>query len=188
MTTPMCPHEAEVFELVSIGQWPRQADAALTAHVATCALCAEVVVVAAAFRAFDDADAGPALPDAGAVWQKAQWQARQDAVRRATFPVAAAQAVTAVAVVACVVVAAASLLNDVSWAGLATSTSERMAALTGATSSWMSQTAELTRREIPPGLLWLIGAVAVASATVIGLAAGLTSLADLQSGPPSSRR
>ncbi len=188
MTIPMCPHEAEVFELVSIGQWPRQADAALTAHVAKCASCAEVAVVAAAFRAFDDEDVAPALPAAGAVWQKAQWQARQEAVRRATFPVAAAQTITAFAVVACLVVAAVWLLNDVPWTGLAASATERGAAVTGATSSWMSQANESTRRELPAGLLWLIGAVALASATVVGLAAGLTSLADLQSEPPSSRR
>jgi hypothetical protein len=188
MTTPLCPHETEVFELVSIGQWPRQADASLTAHVAQCAMCTDVVVVAAAFRAVDDVDVTPSLPDAGAVWQKAQWQARQDAVRRATFPVAAAQAITAFAVIAAVIVAAAWLLNDVSWTGLAAAVGERAVALIDAPASWMSQASDSPRSEITPGLLWAIGAVALASATVVGLAAGLTSLADLQSEPPASRR
>jgi len=89
-----CPHEADVLAAVSTNRWPRQAEPALRAHVDDCAICREVVAVAALFE--DEAAAARAaapVPESGAVWFRAQMRARQDAARLAVRPVAVWQAV-----------------------------------------------------------------------------------------------
>lgn len=92
--TPLtgCSHEREVLDLVAIGQWPARADAALRAHVDSCASCAELASVADAVREWGDAVAVPRLPDASAVWHRAQRRARESAARAASRPVWVAQA------------------------------------------------------------------------------------------------
>jgi len=97
-----CPCERDVLDLVAIGQWPSRADETLRAHVAACATCAEVAVVAAAVREWADEADNPQpvkVPDASVVWYRAQVRARQEATRRASRPVLVAQLVALVAVV-----------------------------------------------------------------------------------------
>jgi hypothetical protein len=90
--TPSCPHEDDVLQLVSIGQWPERADAALVAHAASCPVCADLAIAASAMIELrDDEAAAVAVPDASLVWYRAQMRARADAARQATRPVFVAQ-------------------------------------------------------------------------------------------------
>ena len=96
MRTPSCPREADVLDLVWTGQWPARADRPLVEHVRECAVCRELAAVAAAMGDLHEATAAEIkVPDAAAVWYRAQVRARQDLARRAARPVAAAQAAAA---------------------------------------------------------------------------------------------
>jgi hypothetical protein len=94
MSSRECAHELDVFDAISTGRWPARVDADLREHVATCAICTDVVTVAAAFES--EPPAFPAdhhLPESGAIWWKAQFRAREDARRAAGRPITVAQAV-----------------------------------------------------------------------------------------------
>ena len=95
-----CPRETEVVDLVAIGQWPARADAALAEHVAGCEICSDVAVVATALTDLGESSM-PAVrvPDAGAVWYRAQVAAREELARRATRPMLAAEIAAALAAV-----------------------------------------------------------------------------------------
>lgn len=91
-----CRHEAEVVAAVTRGRWPAAADAALREHVAGCAVCTEVLDVAAAMTALEQETlAESRLPAPGQVWWRAQLRARRDAAHAAARPVILAQAVGA---------------------------------------------------------------------------------------------
>jgi hypothetical protein len=91
-----CRHEGEVAAAVTRGQWPAGAGAALRDHVAGCAVCAEVLEVAAAMTALEQETlADSRLPSAGQVWWRAQLRARREAAETAARPVIVAQAVAA---------------------------------------------------------------------------------------------
>jgi hypothetical protein len=93
-----CPREREVIDAVRSGRWPVPCDRELSAHVDGCPVCEELAVVAAAFAAEADVEwskAEPVLPAASLVWWRAQRRARQEALRKATWPVRAAQCVAA---------------------------------------------------------------------------------------------
>ncbi len=94
-----CAHEREVLDLVAVGQWPGRADAALQSHVAGCATCREVAAVAVAVREWADDPRPVTVPDASVVWYRAQVRAREEAARRATRPVLAAQVVALATVI-----------------------------------------------------------------------------------------
>jgi hypothetical protein len=89
MTTGFtCPHEGDVLELATLGRWPGRADAALRAHVATCAICADLAEVAGVLAEWQDtALSRVRVPDASHVWRHAERRARAEAARRATQPV-----------------------------------------------------------------------------------------------------
>ena len=94
--TAECRYESELVDAIRASRWPERADDELRAHVAACAICRDVADVAA--RVIADADVplsetGAALPEAGAVWLRAQWRARAEAERQATHPITAAQAI-----------------------------------------------------------------------------------------------
>ena len=90
--TPSCPREAEVLDLVWTNQWPARADQALVEHVAQCAICRDLALVASAVGDLDEPTRlDMKVPDASVVWYRAQVRARQELARRATRPVAAAQ-------------------------------------------------------------------------------------------------
>ena len=87
-----CAFEQEALDAVQTGRWPHRCDAELVSHVATCPLCTDLVVVAAAVsEALADEEDVPPLPMPGAIWWRAQRQARLDAARRATLPLKLAQ-------------------------------------------------------------------------------------------------
>lgn len=176
-----CAREADVLSLVSIGQWPRQADDELNAHVACCAACAETVAVATALLEFEQDDVVPPLPDARAVWQQAQWQARQDAMQRAARPVVAMQGVAAVGVITTIVAAlvwlSASFTLGDRIVALATSARSSASAI-GATAVTV---ADLFTFEVPVSVVWLLAGWGALGLTAICVAVALSTLADLRS-------
>jgi hypothetical protein len=105
-----CTREAEVLEAVAFGRWPEQCGD-LTAHVASCAICADVVEVARALhddREWLAREAQP--PSAGMVWWRATIRARAEAARTATQPISILQGIAAASIVG----AAAGLIT-VAW-------------------------------------------------------------------------
>ena len=86
-----CPREQDVVDAVATGRWPERADDELRDHVASCAICRDVAVVAHAMRAdYDWTRRGAQVPPAGRVWWRAEMRARQEGARRAAQPIAAA--------------------------------------------------------------------------------------------------
>jgi hypothetical protein len=95
MTTMIeCPRESDVLDALASARWPDRVDAELTQHVSSCAICQDVVAVAAAMREDHDATWREAnVPSSGQMWWRAEMRARQDAIRDASRPVTVAQAV-----------------------------------------------------------------------------------------------
>ena len=105
-TLMTCPREGDVLDALASARWPERVDAELSQHVASCAVCRDVVAVAAAMR--DDHDAAwqeANIPSSGQMWWRAEMRARQEAIRDASRPVTVAQGVAAL--LALVVVVAA---------------------------------------------------------------------------------
>ena len=97
-----CTREADVLLMVGTGRWPERTPEELRAHVATCAICADLATVSSAI---DDERAGQELhplPSAGTMWWRAQIRARQDAAREVVRPITATQALAFAAVVGAV--------------------------------------------------------------------------------------
>lgn len=95
-----CRHEGDLVAAVTSGRWPSAVDPALRDHVASCAVCADVVQVAEAMTAIEhETLADTRLPSAGQVWWRSQVRARRDAAATAARPVLVAQAVAAAAAV-----------------------------------------------------------------------------------------
>ncbi len=91
-----CPRESDVLDAVASARWPHRVPRELADHVASCAICADVVTVAEAMRADHDAVWPQAdLPSPGQVWWRAEMRARQEAIRKASRPVTIAQGVAA---------------------------------------------------------------------------------------------
>ena len=89
-----CTHETDVYDAIATGRWPARVDADLRDHVATCAICTDVVTVAAAFEAEPPTlPADHQLPESGVIWWKAQLRAREEARRTAGRPITVAQAI-----------------------------------------------------------------------------------------------
>ena len=88
-----CPREADVFEAVAFGRWPGQC-ADLVAHVSTCAICADVVIVSGALHEDREWLCREAQPlAAGMVWWRATIRARAEAARTATRPISVLQGI-----------------------------------------------------------------------------------------------
>lgn len=96
-------YEADVLDLVAIDQWPQRADASLRAHVAGCAVCAEVASIAIAVREWSETESVPRMQDSSVVWHRAQVKARAEAARAASKPVWVAQAFALVSLVVALV-------------------------------------------------------------------------------------
>lgn len=108
-----CAREPEVLEAVAFGRWPEQRGD-LAAHVASCAICADVLEVARALhddREWLAREAQP--PSAGMVWWRATIRARAEAARTATQPISVLQSIAG----ACIVGAAAGL-GTIAWRSL----------------------------------------------------------------------
>lgn len=94
MTPVECEFEAEVLAAVCQSRWPERIDAALRAHVAECAVCADVVAIAGAIdSAREETWAAAAVPESGQVWWRAQVRARREAAAEAGRPITAAQVI-----------------------------------------------------------------------------------------------
>ena len=88
-----CRREADVLEAVAFGRWPDHA-VELAAHVAMCAMCADLAEVALALH--DDRETAcreAIVPAAGTVWWRATIRARAEAVRTASRPITVAQGI-----------------------------------------------------------------------------------------------
>jgi len=96
-----CPREADVLDALASARWPNRVERELADHVASCAICTDVIAVASAMREDHDAAWREAtIPSSGQMWWRAEMRARQDAVREASRPVAVAQGVAVVLVLA----------------------------------------------------------------------------------------
>ncbi len=94
MTLVECPREADVLDALASARWPNRVDSELTDHVASCAICADVLVVAAAMQ--EDHDAAwkdASVPSSGQMWWRVEMRTKQDAIREASRPVTVAQGV-----------------------------------------------------------------------------------------------
>lgn len=87
-----CPFEAEVLDAIQSARWPDRIDPSLAAHVKGCAVCRDVAPVALAVLGASDVGATRRLPDAAAVWLRAQLRARAEAQRLAAQSITMAQA------------------------------------------------------------------------------------------------
>ena len=98
MNVGHCEREAAVLEAVQSGRWPDACEGELRAHVAQCAVCGEVIVVAELLRQDDAAARAEArLPAPGLLWWKAQIRARRLAAQRAAEPITVFTTVTWIA-------------------------------------------------------------------------------------------
>ena len=105
-----CPSEPDLVDAIQAARWPERAERTLAAHVAECAVCRDVATVAPLIQDAAEAPAEIHLPEAGAVWLRAQWRARAEAERTATHPMTAAQA----AAIGCVAAVSGALFGATS--------------------------------------------------------------------------
>jgi len=159
-----CAHELDVLDAIGTGRWPARADADLRDHVATCAICTDLVTVAVAFEAEPPALPGDhQLPESGVIWWKAQLRAREEARRTAGRPITVAQAL---AFASCLGVAGA-LFGATSawfqaWIGTLAEASKRFVA----TISWPS----LSSLTVPGSVATTIAEHSVLVATIAAFA------------------
>src|ERR1700722_17820032 len=89
-----CEFEADVLAAALQSRWPERVDAQLRAHVAGCAVCADVAAIAVAVDAArEELSASAVVPDSGRVWWLAQLRARREAVETAGRPITAVQVI-----------------------------------------------------------------------------------------------
>lgn len=96
-----CLVEQDLLDAIAANRWPDRVDPELRVHVDTCSLCRDVAVLAAVF--LEDRDcawAEASVPQASAVWWRAQIRAREEAARLAIRPIAVVQAVATICVFA----------------------------------------------------------------------------------------
>jgi hypothetical protein len=105
-----------VLDALTSGRWPERVDAMLRTHVASCAICTDIVNVAGAIlEGRDDNVVDMRIPSSAVMWWRAQMRARQEAAREASRPIAIAQIVGVASAVA-LLVAAVVLLSP--WFGI----------------------------------------------------------------------
>jgi hypothetical protein len=91
MTIIECPRESDVLDAVASGKWPHRVPE-LAGHVASCAVCSDVVAVAQAMRADHEVVWQEAsIPSSGQAWWRAEMRARHEAILQASRPIAIAQ-------------------------------------------------------------------------------------------------
>jgi hypothetical protein len=97
--TPIeCAHENETLAVVLAGRWPDACEQELRSHVETCGACAEVLAIAAAFRADRDLTRTAPVPPAAHVWWRGTARLRANACLAASRPIVWTQAGAAAAV------------------------------------------------------------------------------------------
>jgi hypothetical protein len=89
-----CEFEAEALAAALQSRWPERVDAGFRAHVEKCAICSDVVAIAALVdQDREETRAEAAIPDSGRVWWLAQMRARREAAEAAGRPITAAQTI-----------------------------------------------------------------------------------------------
>jgi hypothetical protein len=110
MTIIECPRESDVLDAIASEKWPHRVGPELAAHVASCAVCADVVVVAQAMRADHEAIWREAsIPSSGQAWWRAEMRTRHEAILRASRPIAIAQNAA--------LLVAAAVIGAIGWLG-----------------------------------------------------------------------
>jgi len=105
-----CEYEQAVAAALRTGAFPED----LLAHVGSCPVCTEVMIVSQSLM--QDLEAGEIhVPDAGLVWRRAQAAARQQAIAKATRPIRIARIGALVAAAIAVAWLAIPGLNTGSW-------------------------------------------------------------------------
>jgi hypothetical protein len=156
-----CKREQDVLDAVAAGRWPDRCDDELRAHVAGCAICADVVDVARAFQdEHEIAWRHAQVPPSGRVWWRAEMRARHEAARKAAQPITFVQGVAG----ACAAGIAAALIGLV-WPAVWESLGV-LAALTSVKGAFDAGVLEIASASaaLPPQILLSLG---------IALAAGL---------------
>lgn len=91
-----CVREQDVLDVLATGRLPRACDLELDRHIASCTLCTDLVVTAAALLQDRECAWSEArVPPSAVVWWRAQLRARDEAARSAARPIAFAQGVAA---------------------------------------------------------------------------------------------
>jgi hypothetical protein len=156
MNNVECEREDDVLAAVGTGRWPDRVDAELRAHVDHCAVCHDVLIVAAAFNEDAEVPSAHPLPDSQVMWLRAQIRARAEATRLAERPITVAQALAFAAIIGV------------------------LGALLGASSSWLQgglhaigqMASHLDPRgfELPAGLATVLAEhVGIAATVAVGL-------------------
>ena len=87
-----CGREKDVAAMLEAGHWPAACDAELREHVAGCARCGDLVLVASTMQQARIAAMGEArLQASGVIWWRAQLRRRQAAMEAIARPVRGAQ-------------------------------------------------------------------------------------------------
>lgn len=96
-----CVREQDVLDAIASHRWPERANDDLRQHVASCAICADLVeVVRPLLDEGEHATEEARLPPANVVWWRAQIRARNEAARAATWPLTLAHGAAVASVVA----------------------------------------------------------------------------------------
>lgn len=93
-----CALEQDLLDAIASRRWPDRAEASLREHVANCAACRDVAVVATAFLEDRDVAADGQVPPASVVWWRSQIRAREEAARLALRPIALVQAIAVLSI------------------------------------------------------------------------------------------
>jgi hypothetical protein len=110
MKPTVCPRETDLWNAIAAGEWPGAAEPELRTHVAQCALCRDVELVASSLFMEGSAVSGEAPPPSSAiVWWRAQMRARQEAARTADRPISIVHALA----IACAAGLALGLIGTV---------------------------------------------------------------------------
>ena len=114
-----CPREPDVLDALASRRWPDR-DPEIAAHIEGCAVCADLVHVAAALHGGQElAWAEAAVPPGDVVWWRAQVRARSEAARVATRPIGIVQTLGAASAVVVagvlLVLGETSLTNAAQW-------------------------------------------------------------------------
>jgi len=87
-----CARETELIDALRTGTWPEQASAGLHEHVGSCASCAAIAGLVAAFLEDHRALVNDApVPSSSFVWWRLQLRARRETAELAMRPITAAQ-------------------------------------------------------------------------------------------------
>ena len=152
MKTVDCCREQDVLDALTSGRWPERTDDELRDHVATCAICADVVDVAGALlsEVRDDEFGDARIPSSAVMWWRAQMRARQEAAREAARPITVAQVIASLSAIALTITAAVALSP---WFG-------------GLLRSWMSGLGAAAASDLAPSALlaqgWMLPVLIIA--------------------------